>query len=114
MTPDDVQKLREDCKIATAALSRVTVDGYYPDYPSEIEGFMESLSESPWYVADYSPDVAMAVESNLKTADLKDIFTLLTYYCRSERFSDGAWLRILKEDKIAPIISRLECLLESS
>lgn len=77
-------------------------------YPGLVSDFMHSLSEPPIGRRDYQPDRMMEVEANIATASIEDIQRLLTAYGRAERFSDGAWITILSENRLERVIKRLE------
>lgn len=80
----------------------------WPLYPRLVSDFMQSLSKPPRGRPDYQPDRMMEIEANIAMASTEDIQHLLTAYGRVERFSDGAWITILSENRLEPVIKRLE------
>jgi hypothetical protein len=112
MLKNNLDKLKADYKAAMCAFDAVekNVRGKsgWPEYPIVMEEFMCSLSKPPWVKYDYQPDRWREIEANIQQASLEDIRRLLTLYSRAERFGDGAWEIVFMENRLDPLIKRLE------
>lgn len=82
----------------------------WPEYDEIVQAFFRVASGPAWSDTAYRPDEAgamLADEAALKTADLAQIRTMLTYCVRGERFSDGHWAAMIEGGHIRRLLERL-------
>jgi len=66
----------------------------YPDYLPLVHEFFGHVASDGWLDYEYIPEQAYQMlqdENALKTASLEQIQTMLTFFIRCERFSNGHW-----------------------
>lgn len=92
-------------------------DGAYvmpwPRYQEVVEEFFRVAARECWTDYDYDPLEAgrlLMNEDAVRTADLAQIKTLLTYCVRGERFSDGHWAAMVEGGHIRRLLERLAAL----
>jgi len=81
-----------------------------PEYNKVVEEFFRVASSECWCDYDYCPEDAGRLLENddvIKTADLAQIKTMLTYCVRGERFCDGHWGAMVEEGHIRRLLQRL-------
>lgn len=82
----------------------------YPDYDPLVEAFFRAAASECWLDYDYRPEDAyrmLADEDFVKSADLNQIKTMLTYCVRGERFSDGHWGEMIEGGQVRRLLQRL-------
>ncbi|MCM3694594.1 DUF6508 domain-containing protein [Neobacillus niacini] len=88
-------------------------EGMYPKYDEKLEEFIKEVYKTDLMKSNYldyldekriNRDYAAVVP----TADFELLRAILTYYVRSERFSDGAWANSAKEGVFLRILNRLK------
>jgi hypothetical protein len=81
-----------------------------PEYDEVVVDFFKAASAKCWLDYDYSPEEAAKMlndDQAIKTADLSQIKTMLTYCVRGERFCDGHWGSLIEEGHIRKLLERL-------
>lgn len=82
----------------------------WPEYDEIVEEFFRTASTECWIDYNYRPEEACRMLENddvLKTADLAQIKTMLTYCVRWERFCDGHWDEMIKGGHVRRLLQRL-------
>ncbi len=82
----------------------------WPEYDALVEELFRAASTECWCDYDYRPDVAghmLADPEVVKTADLAQLKTMLTYCVRGERFCDGHWGAMIEQGHIERLLRRL-------
>jgi hypothetical protein len=88
-------------------------EGMYPRYDEKLNKFIKEVYKTDLMKSNYldyldekllSRDYAAAIP----TADFDLLRAILTFYVRSERFSDGAWANSAKEGVFLRILNRLK------
>lgn len=82
----------------------------YPEYDPLVEEFMRAAARECWRDYGYRPEEAhrmLADEGFVKTADLNQVKTMLTYCVRGERFGDGHWEALIAGGHIRRLLLRL-------
>lgn len=82
----------------------------WPKYEKVVEEFFQVASEECWSDGDYIPNNAARMledEGFVKTADLDQIKTMLTFCVRGEHFCDGHWGAMIEEGHIRRLLRRL-------
>jgi hypothetical protein len=88
-------------------------EGMYPQYDKKLNEFIEEIYKTNLMKSNYldylderlfNRDYSAAVP----TADFELLRAILTFYVRSERFSDGAWANSVKEGVFLRILYRLK------
>ena len=82
----------------------------WPEYNKVVEEFFRVASSECWIDYDYSPeDAGRMIENDdfIKTADLAQIKTMLTYCVRGERFCDGHWAAMIERGYVRRLLQRL-------
>jgi Family of unknown function (DUF6508) len=82
----------------------------WPEYDELVGEFFRVASRECWSDYDYRPEEARRMlESDdvLKTADLAQIKTMLTYCVRGERFCDGHWGAMIEGGHVRRLLRRL-------
>lgn len=102
----DVEKLEKEYMQAKEALPDIEYLGGYPKYPAVISKFMNALCAPPWFKIDYDPREVEKIISNIDNASPDNLCNVLTNANRIERFGDGQWAVLLKEDFFPLVISR--------
>ena len=85
----------------------------WPQYHPIVEAFFQTLRRDGWSDFNYVPAEAQKMlsdQSFIKTADLAQIKTMLTYCTRAERFGDGAWEMAIKRGTIRQLLERLDAI----
>lgn len=109
-TMEDVSELEQKYRVAKSKLSDITYPHGYPIYPEPIKHFFFYLAY--WENKAYVPsDASQKAKQIDETTSLLDLRSILTFFMRSERFSDGSWKTILESDHIDQVIKRLKILL---
>jgi hypothetical protein len=75
-----------------------------------VDEFLRALSNECWRDYDYRPEVAgsmLADEAAVKAASLDEIKSMLTYFVRGERFSDGHWGALIEGGHVRRLLERL-------
>ncbi len=89
----------------------------YPEYEEDILAFFKLAAEPCWSDYNYDSNIASDTIENkqtVRTAEMSDFKTMLTYCVRSERFWDGAWEAMLLSSKMTALLRRLQELQASS
>ena len=82
----------------------------WPEYDQVIKDFFRVASYECWSDYDYLSEEAGQMLKNadvIKTADLDQIKTMLTYCVRGERFCDGHWGAMIEGGYVKRILQRL-------
>jgi len=82
----------------------------WPEYDPLVEEFTRAAAAECWRDYGYHPEEAhrmFADEDFLKTAALPQVKTMLTYFVRGERFSDGHWGAMIESGQIRRLLERL-------
>ena len=82
--------------------------GYHIYHPS-IEKFFELASQQYWqdyqYVENFS--YQMIEQGEIEKASINQLKTILTWCNRVERFNEGHWEYVIKDDVIKRVLNRL-------
>ena len=83
-------------------------DWPFPDYPVKVEEFFR-VAAQPWWVAcDYqAAKPRELLESRLKSADMNQAKSVLTFCVRGERFCDGFWEELIESGALIPVLERV-------
>jgi hypothetical protein len=87
--------------------------GFYPIYAADVTEFVRLAGDSWWMDTSYQPQEAgqmLADDAAVQSASLEQIKTMLTFFVRGERFSDGHWGWLLENGRIQSLLHRLEIL----
>ena len=82
----------------------------YPEYSELVDEFLRALSNECWLDYDYRPEVAgrmLMDEAAVRAAGLDEIKSMLTFYVRGERFSDGHWGALIEGGQVRRLLERL-------
>ena len=82
----------------------------WPEYEEVVTDFFKATSKKCWLDYAYHPEKAAKMlkdESTVKTADLSQIKSMLTYCVRGERFCDGFWGGVIEDGDIRRLLERL-------
>ena len=85
----------------------------WPEYNKVVSDFFQVASNECWRDCDYLSNEAGLVLKNdnvIKTADLDQIKTMLTYCVRGERFCDGHWGAMIEGGYVRQLLKRLSVL----
>ena len=111
LNQSDIAELEQKYLAAKSAVDSITHRGGYPVYPEPIKQFfLHYLTR--WQNTSYNPKESGERIKQIESASLIDLCSILTLFMRSERFSDGAWIEILKSDNIERVIARAKTLLD--
>lgn len=86
---------------------------YYPVYAADVTQFVRLAGDSWWMDTGYQPDEAwqmLADDAFIQSASLEQVKTMLTFFVRGERFSDGHWGNLLENGRIQALLNRLQTL----
>ncbi|OHB78940.1 MAG: hypothetical protein A2Z25_21430 [Planctomycetes bacterium RBG_16_55_9] len=81
-----------------------------PEYDPVVDEFFRVASKECWADYDYPPEEAGRMLENpdvIKTADINQIKTMLTYCVRGERFCDGHWSAMIEGGHVRRLLERL-------
>ena len=87
--------------------------GYYPVYAADVTEFVRLAGDSWWMDTSYQPNEAgqmLADDAVVQSANLDQIKTMLTFFIRGERFSDGHWGSLLANGRVQSLLHRLKML----
>ena len=79
-----------------------------PDYPAEVYKFFR-VAAQPWW-ADHGYQGAKPrdlLESGLRSADMNQAKSVLTFCARGERFCDGFWEDLIESGALIPLLERV-------
>jgi hypothetical protein len=82
----------------------------FPEYNKVVREFFHAAARECWRNPNYlSEDPARMLEEEdfIKTADLSQVKTMLTFCVRGERFCDGHWGAMIKSGHIRRLLKRL-------
>ena len=82
----------------------------YPEYDELVDAFVRATSNECWLDYGYRPEAAgrmLMDEDAVKIADLAEIKSMLTYFVRGERFSDGHWGALIEGGQVRRLLQRL-------
>jgi hypothetical protein len=82
----------------------------YPIYNKLVEEFIQAASSECWQDYSYHPEIAYVMlkdDDVIKSADLSQIKTMLTFIVRGERFSDGHWGDMIRRGYVRKLLERL-------
>ena len=82
----------------------------WPIYDEVVDEFIRIASNECWMDYDYQPEEAIRMFKNddfIKSAGLDEIKTMLTYFVRGERFSDGHWGGMIEGGYIRRLLLRI-------
>ncbi|MCB9418830.1 MAG: hypothetical protein H6667_03440 [Ardenticatenaceae bacterium] len=88
-------------------------DGFYPVYAPDVAQFVRLAGDPWWMDTGYQPQEAgqmLANDAIVQSASLDQIKTMLTFFVRGERFSDGHWGSLLENGRIQRLLHRLKIL----
>jgi hypothetical protein len=83
----------------------------YPTYPPVVEEFFTLAAQEWWCDYGYDPEAAGALvrdDAAIASASLAQIKAMLTFCVRGERFCDGHWGAMVREDRVGAILRRLQ------
>jgi hypothetical protein len=86
---------------------------YYPVYAADVTQFVRLAGDPWWMDTGYKPDEArqmLADDAFIQSASLEQVKTMLTYFVRGERFSDGHWGSLLVNGRIQTLLHRLQAI----
>ena len=81
-----------------------------PVYIDVVQAFFEIARQRCWCDYAYTPEVArnmLADVECVKSANLTQIKTMLTFCVRGERFCDGFWASMIESGAIRQLLERL-------
>jgi hypothetical protein len=84
---------------------------YHPVYAADVTQFVRLASDPWWMNTGYQLNQAgqmLADDAVVQSASLEQIKTMLTYFVRGERFSDGHWGRLLENGRVQALLHRLQ------
>ena len=87
--------------------------GYFPVYAADVTEFVRLVGDSWWMDTSYQPNEAgqmLADDAVVQSANLDQIKTMLTFFIRGERFSDGHWGDLLENGRVQSLLHRLKML----
>jgi hypothetical protein len=87
----------------------------YPDYDPLVEEFYRAISAGGWLDYEYNPEQAYQMlrdETQVRSASLSQIKTMLTFCVRGEHFSDGHWAEMIEKGYIRRLLERLNAIAE--
>jgi hypothetical protein len=82
----------------------------WPEYEPVVEEFIRISSAECWTDYKYQNNLAEQMLNNedaIKTADLAQIKTMLTYCVRGERFCTGHWSAAIENGQVRRLLQRL-------
>ena len=82
----------------------------WPEYNVTVHEFIELAARDCWADFDYVPEKASSMitdERAIRKASMNQIRTMLTFYVRGERFSDGHWGTMIEEGVVRALLERL-------
>ena len=82
----------------------------YPEYQPIVEEFFRIASSECWTDYDYlskSAGKMLDDENAVKSADLDQIKTMLTFCVRGERFCTGHWNAVIEKGHVRRLLERL-------
>jgi len=82
----------------------------WPEYEPVVEDFFQAASGESWTDPEYltkSAGQMLKNEDTVKTADLDQIKTMLTYCVRGERFFTGHWGNVIENGYVLRLLQRL-------
>ncbi len=82
----------------------------WPEYDEVVKEFFRLASKECWTDYNYPLEDAIGMIRNedfVKSADLDQIKTMLTFCVRGERFADGHWGRMIECGNIRRLLQRL-------
>jgi hypothetical protein len=85
----------------------------YPEYQPVVNDFFRVASDECWIDYDYlskSAGQMLDDEDSVKTADLDQIKTMLTFCARGERFCTGHWGAVIENGLVCRLLQRLAVL----
>lgn len=88
----------------------------HPVYHEDVLAFFAAAGRSCWSDYQYRPESSREMlqdDQLVRSADLAQIKTMLTYCVRGERFCDGHWEALLKSGRIVALLRRLAELRET-
>lgn len=83
----------------------------YPVYAADVKEFVRLAGDSWWMDTSYQPQEAgqmLADDAVIQSASLDQIKTMLTFFVRGERFSDGHWGHWLENGRVQLLLRRLQ------
>ncbi|MCA9903863.1 MAG: hypothetical protein KC547_08405 [Anaerolineae bacterium] len=86
---------------------------YYPVYAEDVKQFVKLVGDPWWMDTGYQPQEAgqmLADDAVIQSASLDQIKTMLTFFMRGERFSDGHWGSLLENGRVQSLLHRLKVL----
>jgi hypothetical protein len=84
---------------------------YYPVYAADVKQFVKLVGDPWWMDTGYKINEAgemLADDAIIQSASLDQIKTMLTFFMRGERFSDGHWGGLLENGRIQLLLRRLQ------
>src|SRR5680860_1346018 len=82
----------------------------WPEYVDVVEEFSQAAARECWCDYSYDPgEAGRMLEDHdvVRTADLSQIKTMLTYCLRGERFCDGHWGTMIEGGHVRRLLQRL-------
>ena len=82
----------------------------WPVYAKVVEEFVEAAAKECWMDPDYvAKDVNQLLEreDGLAELDMEGIKSVLTFFVRGERFSDGHWGSMIEAGHVRRVLERL-------
>ena len=82
----------------------------YPEYNKVVRDFFRVAAGEGWFNPDYlskDPGRMLQDKNFIKTADLSQIKTMMTFCVRGERFCDGHWASMIESGNIRRLLERL-------
>ncbi len=82
----------------------------FPEYDPLVEEFVRAVTSTLGLDTGYSPEQASTLleqPNGIEMATLEQIRTMLTFFVRWERFSDGHWGGMIERGYIRRILDRL-------
>ncbi len=86
-------------------------EGHYPIYAADVTQFVRLVGDPWWMDTGYQPQESgqmLADDALIQSAGLDQIKTMLTFFVRGERFSDGHWGWLLENGRIQSLLHRLQ------
>ncbi len=82
----------------------------YPVYCEDVLAFFALAGQPCWSDYEYEPKRSgemLEDDEAIRTADLQQLKSMLTYCVRGERFCDGHWGSLLRSGRIVALLRRL-------
>lgn len=84
----------------------ITWERHHPAYPESLEKLMSTIARSGWVIGHYQQHELANVLARVEKAGLEEVRCAITRLNRSERWCTGAWIKVIRERSLRPLIAR--------